>query len=295
MILTELRVLKYFLTVAQEENISHAADILHVTQPTLSRQLADLEYELGVKLFRRGNRRITLTESGLLLRRRAEEVLTLIDKIEQEVREPSGPVDGTVSIGSAEAAATEVLPPLLQDFSEKYPQVRYELFTGNADIIKERIDKGLLDIGLLTEPVELSRYEFLRLKERDRWGIITYEHSPLAEKSEVTIDDLKGLPLMLPRRAEVQKNLAHWFGEQADNLQVFATYNLIGNATQLVSQCLCHAFALECAVTRYNSICFRPLAPDLITSSVLVWKRHQPSSEAVRRFIQEITIRFGNS
>lgn len=291
----ELRVLRYFLTVAQEENISHAADILHVTQPTLSRQLADLEYELGVKLFRRGNRRITLTESGLLLRRRAEEVLTLIDKIEQEVREPSGPVDGTVSIGSAEAAATEVLPPLLRDFSEKYPQVRYELFTGNADIIKERIDKGLLDIGLLTEPVELSRYEFLRLQERDRWGVITYEGSPLAAKEEITIDDLKGLPLMLPRRAEVQKNLAHWFGEQADCLNIFATYNLIGNATQLVSQGLCHAFALECAVTRYQSICFRPLVPELITSSVLVWKRHQPSSEAVRRFIQEITIRFGNS
>ena len=184
---------------------------------------------------------------------------------------------------------------MLRDFSEKYPQVRYELFTGNADIIKERIDKGLLDIGLLTEPVELSRYEFLRLQERDRWGVITYEGSPLAAKEEVTIDDLKELPLMLPRRMEVQKNLAHWFGEQADCLNIFATYNLIGNATQLVSQGLCHAFALECALTRYQSICFRPLAPELITSSVLVWKRHQPSSEAVRRFVQEITIRFGNS
>ena len=221
--------------------------------------------------------------------------MTLIDKIEQEVREPNGPVDGTVSIGSAEAAATEILPPLLQDFSEKYPQVRYELFTGNADIIKERIDRGLLDIGLLTEPVELSRYEFLRLQERDRWGIITYEGSSLAEKSEITIKDIKGLPLMLPRRAEVQKNLAHWLGKQADNLNIFATYNLIGNATQLVAQGLCHAFALECAPLRSQSICFRPLSPELITSSVLVWKRHQPSSEAVRRFIQETTIRFGNS
>jgi len=291
----ELRVLKYYLTVAQEENISHAADILHVTQPTLSRQLADLESELGVKLFHRGNRRITLTESGLLLRRRAEEVLTLIDKIEQEIREPSGEVDGTISIGSAEAAATEILPPLLQDFSEKYPQVRYELFTGNADIIKERIDKGLIDIGLLTEPVELSRYEFLRLKERDRWGIITFENSPLAEKDAVTIDDLKGLPLMVPRRHEVQKNLSSWFGEQIDSLHIFATYNLIGNATQLVAQGLCHAFALECALSRYQSIHFIPLSPALITSSVLVWKRHQPSGEAVRRFIREITIRFSNS
>ena len=291
----ELRVLKYYLTVAQEENISHAADILHVTQPTLSRQLADLESELGVKLFHRGNRRITLTESGLLLRRRAEEVLTLVGKIEQEIREPGSEVDGTVSIGSAEAAAVEILPPLLQDFSEKYPKVRYELFTGNADIIKERIDKGLVDIGLLTEPVELSRYEFLRLKERDRWGIVTFENSPLAAKRAVTIDDLRGLPLMIPRRHEVQKNLSDWFGEHLDSLNIFATYNLIGNATQIVAPGLCHALALECALSLYPSIHFVPLSPALITSSVLVWKRHQPSSEAVRRFIQEVTIRFSNS
>ena len=295
MFLMELRVLRCFLTVAQEENISHAADILHVTQPTLSRQLADLECELGVKLFYRGNRHITLTEAGLLLRRRAEEVLALIEKIEQEIREPTGEIEGTVSIGSAEAAATEILPPLLKDFSERYPQVRYELYTGNADIIKERIDRGLSDIGLLTEPVELSRYESIRLKEQDRWGIITFEGSPLAEKSEVTIDDLIGLPLMLPRRAEVQKNLSNWFGAQADRLNFFATYNLIGNATQLVAQELCHALALECTISRYQSICFRPLSPALVTTSVLVWKRQQPSSEAVRRFIQEITMRFGNS
>lgn len=220
----ELRVLKYYLTAAQEENISRAADILHVTQPTLSRQLADLEHELGVKLFHRGNRHITLTDSGLLLRRRAEEVLTLIDKIEQEIRMPGDQIDGTVSIGSAEAAATEILPPLLRDFSEKYPQVRYELFTGNADIIKERIDKGLLDVDLLTEPVELSRYDFLRLRE----------------------------------------------------------------------QGLCHAFALECALPRYPNVSFIQLAPELITSSVLVWKRRQASSEAVRRFIREIMVRFGD-
>ena len=291
----ELRVLKYYLTVAQEENISRAAELLHVTQPTLSRQLADLEHELGVKLFHRGNRHITLTESGLLLRRRAEEVLTLVEKIEQEIREPGGEVDGAVSIGSAEAAATEILPPLLRDFSEKYPKVRYELFTGNADIIKERIDKGLLDIGLLTEPVELSRYDFVRLQKRDRWGIITFDNSSLSGKDSVTMDDLKGLPLMIPRRQEVQKNLSSWMGEQLGSLHIFATYNLIGNALQLVEQELCHAFALECALFRYPDAAFIPLMPELLTTSVLVWKRHQPSSEAVRRFIQEITIRFGNS
>ncbi len=186
-------------------------------------------------------------------------------------------MSGTVSMGSAEAASTEILPLLLRSFSEKYPQVQYELFTGNADTIKERIDKGLLDIGLLTEPVELSRYEFLRLKAKDRWGVITFKGSPLAEKDVVTIKDLKGLPLMLPRRQEVQKNLSQRLASQKDDLHIFATYNLIGNAAQLVSQGLCHALALECTVSLYeiSSVCFRPLSPELLTESVLVWKKHQ--------------------
>lgn len=293
----ELRVLKYFLTVAQEENISHAAELLHVTQPTLSRQLAELEDELGVKLFHRGNRHITLTEPGILLRRRAEEVLTLIDKIEHEIRAQDGPIDGTISIGTAESAATGILPSFLRQFSQKYPLVSYELFTGNADIIKERIDRGLLDIGLLTEPVEVSRYECLRLQEKDRWGILAPTDSPLAQKSAVTIEDLKDVPLMLPRRREVQDNLSKWFGINQETLKIFGVYNLIGNATQLVAHGLCYALALECSISRYEiaSVCFRPLSPEQYTTSVLVWKRHQPSSEAVKRFIHEITMFSGNS
>lgn len=293
----EFRVLKYFLAVAQEENISRAADLLHVTQPTLSRQLAELEEELGVKLFLRGNRHITLTEPGILLRRRAEEVLTLIEKIEHEIKEQDGPIDGTISIGTAESAATEILPQFMEIFSKNYPLVSYELFTGNADIIKERIDKGLLDIGLLTEPVEVSRYEFLRLKKKDCWGILASTQSPLAKNETVTIDDLKDVPLMLPRRREVQENLSKWFGANQDSLKIFGIYNLIGNATQLVAHGLCYALALECAVSRYevSSVCFRPLSPEQYTTSVLVWKRHQPSNEAVKRFIHELTMFTGNS
>lgn len=291
----ELRVLNYFLTVAQEENITRAANLLHVTQPTLSRQLAELEEELGVKLFHRGNRYITLTEQGLLLRRRAEEVMTLTDRIKHEIREQDGPINGVIAIGTAESAATEILPTFMKTFSRRYPQVSYELFTGNADIVKERIDKGLLDIGLLTEPVELSRYEFLRLKKKDRWGILTTVDSPLAQKTEVAVEDLKGEPLLLPRRREVQENLAR-FGLNRKSLRVFGTYNLVGNATQLVAHGLCHALALECAVSRYevSSVCFRPLTPEQCTASVLVWKMHQPSTEAVRRFIKEIAMFSGN-
>lgn len=292
----ELRVLNYFLMVAQEENITRAAELLHVTQPTLSRQLAELEEELGVKLFHRGNRHITLTEQGILLRRRAEEVMTLVERIEHEIRRQDGPIEGVIAIGTAESAATGILPAFMKVFSERYPQVSYELFTGNADIVKERIDKGLIDIGLLTEPVELSRYEFLRLKEKDRWGILTTPDSSLAKKAEITIEDLKGQPLLIPRRREVQENL-ETFGLNRKAMRIFGTYNLIGNATQLVSHGLCHALALECTLSRYEvpSVCFRPLSPERCTTSVLVWKRHQPSTEAVRRFIEEITIFFSNS
>lgn len=286
----ELRVLNYFLVVAQEENITRAAALLHVTQPTLSRQLAELEAELGVKLFYRGSRRITLTEQGMLLRRRAEEVTSLVQRIEREVRQADGPLTGVIAIGSAETAATRLLPAFMKEFSGRYPQVSYELFTGNADTVRERIDKGLLDIGLLTEPVEVSRYEFLRLNEKDRWGVLTRADSPLAQKPAVAMKDLEGQPLLLPHRREVQQTLVE-FGLDRQTMRVFGTYDLIGSAMQMVSCGLCHALALECALTQYDlsSVCFRPLVPQQCTTSVLVWKRHQPSTEAVRRFIEEMT------
>lgn len=289
----ELRVLRYFLAVAQEETISRAADALHVTQPTLSRQLADLEDELGVTLFYRGNRRITLSDAGLLLRRRAEEVLSLVDRIVEEMHASEGPVEGTVAIGSAEAAGVQVFPPLLREFSTKYPQVHYEMFTGNAETVTERIDKGLLDVGLLTEPVDVSRYEYVRLPMKDRWGILMPKNSPLAAKRTVTPDDLKDLPVMIPRRPEVQKNLAGWFAGRP--MHVFAVYNLITNARALVADGLGHAFALDTSDQGDPAICFRPLEPDLYSTSVLVWKKYQPLNEAVRRFIHEIRMRFGNS
>ncbi len=293
----EFRVLKYFLTVAREENISRAAEVLHVTQPTLSRQLAELEEELGVILFIRGNRKISLTESGILLSRRAEEVLSLMDKIEEEIRQDNEIVAGTVTIGSAEAAAARILPVIMRSFSDKYPQVKYELFTATADIIKERIDKGLVDIGLLTEPVELSKYDYLRLKEKDRWGILTWKGSDLAAKDSVTAEDLRYQPMLVPRRLEVQNNLANWFGDAYKDFQIYAAYNLIGNAAMLVRQKMGHALALECAVEVYENkdIIFKPLYPQLETTSVLVWKKHQPASNVVKKFIQEASMLASNN
>lgn len=293
----EFRVLKYFLTVAREENISRAAEVLHVTQPTLSRQLAELEEELGVILFIRGNRKISLTESGILLRRRAEEVLTLMDKLEEEIRQNDQIVAGTLNIGAAEAAATRILPAIMRSFSEKYPNVRYELFTATADIVKERIDKGLIDIGLLTEPVELSKYDYLRLNEKDRWGILTWKESSLAAKESVTADDLRFQPMLVPRRIEVLNNIANWCGDAYRDFQIYASYNLIGNAAMLVRQRLGNALALECTVSIYENrdIVFRPLYPLLESTSVLVWKKYQPANNITKRFIQEAIMLVGNS
>ncbi|HIR27298.1 MAG TPA: LysR family transcriptional regulator, partial [Candidatus Choladousia intestinigallinarum] len=158
----ELRVLQYFLTVAQEEGINRAADVLHITQPTLSRQLSQLEEEVGVKLFHRGARKITLTNEGILLKRRAEEILALVDKTEKELVEQEQLVDGKIVIGSGEVAAVQALPPIIRSFREKYPLVTYDIFTANADVVKEQMEKGLIDIGILLEPVDMEKFDFIR-------------------------------------------------------------------------------------------------------------------------------------
>lgn len=183
------------------------------------------------------------------------------------------------------AAATEILPEIMRSFSQKYPQVRYEVFTSTADIIRERIDKGILDIGLLTEPVDLSRYDFLRLKTKDRWGVLTWRGYGLDAKDKVTMEDLKGESMLVPRRLEVQNNIANWFGKSYRDMQIYAVYNLIGNAAMIVQQKLCHALALECAATVYENreLCFLPLYPERETTSVLVWKKYQPASNVVRQ------------
>lgn len=225
----EIRVLRYFLTVVREESITKAAEVLHITQPTLSRQLSQMEEEIGVKLFHRGVRRIDLTNEGILLRRRAEEILQLVDKTEKELIEQEEQVEGKISVGCGEIAAVQVLPKLIKTFREKYPQVTFDIFTATADLVKEQMDKGLLDIGLLLEPVDMEKYDFIRLDVKEKWVVLMRPDSPLAEKESVTAKDLSGLPLILPRRMNVQNELASWFGDHYDSLNVIFTSNLILN------------------------------------------------------------------
>lgn len=286
----EIRVLRYFLTVVREESITRAAEMLHITQPTLSRQLTQMEEEIGVKLFSRGTRKITLTNEGILLRRRAEEIIELIDKTEKELVEQEEFIDGTVAIGCGELAAVQILPELFECFSKKYPLVQYDLYTANADQIKERMDRGLTDIGLLLEPVDIEKYEFIRLDIKEKWVVLMRPDDALCEKDCVTAKDLESLPIIMARRASVQSELASWFGDAYKNLHILFTSNMSTNAAIMVQRGLGYALVVEGSVPFWDQtkICYRPLSPELAATTVLAWKRQQPFSLATAKLIEYI-------
>lgn len=286
----EIRVLKYFLTVAREESITKGAEILHITQPTLSRQLMQLEEELGIQLFTRGKSKITLTDEGMLLRRRAEEILDLVDKTEREFSEQDNLITGEVFIGAGETNAMHVLSNLIKEFNKEYPQVKYNLYSGNADDIKERIDKGLIDIGLLTEPVNIEKYDFIRLPNKETWGVLMQKDSPLAKKENITPDDLINMPVINTKRPMVQNEIENWFGIQYEKLNVIATYNLIYNAAIMVEEGVGYAICFDKLVNINDEInlCFKSFYPKLETGTVIVWKKHQIFSIATTKFIEKI-------
>lgn len=283
----EIRVLRYFLTVVREESITKASEVLHITQPTLSRQLSQMEEEVGVKLFNRGSRKITLTNEGILLRRRAEEILQLVDKTEKELIEQDEQIEGKISIGCGEIASVQLLPGLFQEFREKYPRISFDLFTATADTVKEQMDKGLIDVGLLLEPIDMEKYDFIRLDMKERWVALMKPDDPLAQKEAVTAKDLSSLPLILPRRMNVQSELASWFGDYYEKLNVVFTSNLSTNSAIMVNNGLAYSLVIEGAVPFWDQskITYRPLSPSLTATSVLAWKRGQPFSAAVTKFI----------
>lgn len=286
----ETRVLRYFLAVAREESISRAAEVLHITQPTLSRQLSQLEEELGVTLFERGTRRIRLTDEGILLRRRAEEIIGLIDKTEKELTEQEALIDGRVSIGCGETKAVNVLADLIESFHKKYPNVTFDLLTGTADVVKEQMDRGLIDIALLLEPVDIGKYEFVRLKEGELQQVLMRADDPLTQKEAVCPEDLKNLPLILPRRRNVQNEIANWFGAYYQSLNILFTSNLPTNGAKMVMKGLAYQITVQGAseLWKEEKIVGRPLTPPIVSNSVFAWKREQPFSLAATKFIDHI-------
>lgn len=283
----ELRVLHYFLTVAREENITKAADVLHITQPTLSRQLMQLEEEVGAQLFKRLSRKIVLTHEGMLLRRRAEEIIDLVSKTEKELLAGDNLISGEIAFGAGELYAVEVLAPFLKSFQQKYPNVTFDLYTGNAEQIKERLDDGLCDIGLMLEPINIEKYEFIRLQERERWVILMPLDDPLTLKDFITPADLHRLPLIMVRRQPVRTELTNWLGSYYKDINIVFTSNMTTNAAIMVKNGFGYALVVEGSVSFWDKqqIAYRPLKPAITASTVICWKKHQPFSPAAEKFI----------
>lgn len=288
----ELRHLVFFLAVANEGNITKAAEAVHTSQPNLSRQLRELEESLGCTLLKRG-KNISLTEAGELLRRRAEEILNLTSKTEAELSESPDGMAGTVSVGFGEMQPVQEIARLAVAFRNRYPNVRFDFFTGTADQVKEQMEKGLLDAGLLLEPVEIEKYDFFRLEKKVRFVAVLQSCSPLAQKQAITPEDLASLPLSIPLRRNVRNELFSWFGEHAQKLNIVATGNLSTNTVILVQNGLCTAICsdgVSVPLGAENQIVCRPLTPDLAFSTVIAWKKSahlSPLTSAFLRFAKQ--------
>lgn len=286
----ELRVLEYFLAVAREQNISAAAQSLHLTQPTLSRQLKELEEELGKQLLVRGNRKIRLTEEGMLLRRRAEEILELVGRTEKEVAQAGEAVTGDVYIGTGETDGARRLARAAKRLRGSCPGIRFHISSGDAADVCERLDRGLLDFGVLLGDIDKAKYNYSQLPMRDLWGVLMPRSSPLAAKAAVEPRDLWDEPLILSRQVDNKSGLYRWLGREPAQLNTVATYNLIYNASLMVDEGLGYAFTLDKLInTEGSSLCFRPLEPRLELGMYLVWKKSRVFSRAAELFLEALS------
>ncbi len=286
----DIRVLRYFLMVAKEQSFTKGAEQLHITQPTLSCQLAALEKELGTPLFIRSGRTITLTDEGILLKRRALEIIDLEERTIDEIRGTEELIDGTVNIGCGEFAAVETLAQICKTYKEKYPMVQIALYTATADTTYEMMSKGLLDIGLFLEPVNTEEMEYIRIMESDHWVVGMRPDDPLAAKTYIEKKDLLDKPLILPERHGVQSELANWFGKDFNKIQIAFTSNLGTNASVMAFHGLGYPISVEGAAKywRRDLIVQRRLSPEIAASTVIAWRRNIPYSLAVNKFIEEI-------
>lgn len=283
----EIRVLEYFLMVAQEENITKAADKLHITQPTLSRQLKQLEGELGVKLLQRGKRKVTLTQNGILMKRKAQEIVALSEKAKSQFSRENVCLSGQISIGCGEVSNVALLSKTIAQFQTVYPEVVFDLYSAVADDIVVRLENGLDDLGVVSEPFDVSNYGFLRMRKNDKWGIYVPKNHPLAQKKRVISEDLAETSLIVPKRILVRNEISGWFGEQEKNLNIVATYNLLHNAMIMVENHIGIGICMKSVIENEN-LKFVPLSPRLDTGSILIWKKYRDLTPSVKMFIEYI-------
>lgn len=291
----ELRVLKYFLAAARENSITKAAAFLHVTQPTLSRQLQDLEEELGQKLMIRNNHTFALTPEGRLLRKRAEEILEIVQKTEEEFSAIGETIEGDVRIGCGESEAFRSCIRIIHEIQSEYPNIRFHLYSGNADDVIDRLDKGMIDFGVLIHPANTSKYNSLRFPQKDLWGLLMRKDHPLATKKEITPKDLLDIPLICSRidvqHRTVKNAYVSWFGPYFDKLNIVATYNLIFNAKLMVEEGIGSVLGLDKLVHQGedSNLCFRPLSPRLESELDLVWGKYQVFAPAASLFLRRLS------
>lgn len=283
----ETRLLQYFLAVAEEQSITRAADYLHITQPTLSKQMMDLEAQLGKPLFIRGKKNITLTEEGMYLRSRAQEIITLMETTEASFRENEQAITGDVFIGCGEHRSSFPIMQLIQSIQADYPEITFHFFSSNADAIMERLEKGLLDVGILLEPQMDSKYDYRKLPFQETWGVLMRKDSPLAAKEALTFKDLSKLPLIMPSQTSNNHQITIFLAEELITPNIVATYNLIYNASLMVEAGMGYAVCIGGLINTEGShpLTFRPLTPLLQSDVYLFMKKYQMFSKATKLFI----------
>ena len=286
----ELRVLQYFLAIAREQSISGAAEALHLSQPTLSRQLKDLEDELGKQLLIRGSRRITLTEEGMILRKRAEEILELVKKAEDEISLSEETIAGDITIGAGETEGVRFLTKAAQAVQKEFPLVHFHMISGDKVTVTESMDKGLIDFGLFFGKIDTSKYECIQLPYRDTWGVLMRRDAPLAEKEVITPEDLWDKPLIISRQEFHGTDLQEFLRCENEKLNIVATYNLLFNGSLMVDEGMGYALCLDhiINVSGNSNLCFRPLSPKREAEMYIAWKKYQILTKAAEKFLQKL-------
>ena len=292
----EIRVLRYFLEIAREENMTRAAERLHISQPSLSKQMKELEQELGKKLFRRGSASIHLTDEGMLLRKRAEDILAMVDKTAEEFKALGEITGGSVYIGCAESYQIRYLAKIIHNFREAYPLLNYHILSGDTAQVTERLERGLLDFAVIVEPPNLQRYNYIELPVADTWGVVMRRDCPLAEKPSVTVDDLVPYDLMASPQS-LEADFPRWCGEKLDTLHFVGTVNLFYNGTVFVrsGDCLLLTFDRLADTGSDSELCFRPLIPPLESKMFMIWKKYQVFSPIAERLVNEIKNTLGGT
>lgn len=286
----ELRHLQYFLAIANEGSFLRAANHLHLTQPTLSRQIKELEDELGKPLFIRGSRHVTLTEHGVYFKVRVEEILSLLNKTTHELIDQDGELSGEIYIGAGETSGFSIIANVIKKLQEKHPKIKVNVYSGDYDDILDRLEKGLIDFGLLISNAQLEKYQHITLPYQDIGGLLIRKDDPLSQKEYITRQEIAHLPLLISRQPSSVEMIQNWAQLETKELNIIGTYNLIYNASVLVKEKVGYSFALAnlVDVSETSELCFRPLNPTLSANLILIWKDYLPFSKVAQAFLTEL-------